>query len=119
MVPCSSCGRFICALCDVELDGRHLCPACLETGKRKHTIETLENQRVLYDRIAMYLALVPLLLMWPVTVITAPISLYVAIRYWNKPVGFPVGGKWRYVLAIILAVLQIVGWLALLISVLV
>ena len=31
-VPCDACGRFICALCDVELHGQHLCPPCIETG---------------------------------------------------------------------------------------
>src|SRR5215472_10432910 len=33
VLPCQSCGRFICALCDCELNGDHFCPACLETGK--------------------------------------------------------------------------------------
>src|SRR5882672_11172949 len=32
-VPCGSCGRFLCALCDVELKGGHICPTCLETGQ--------------------------------------------------------------------------------------
>jgi len=32
---CESCGRFLCALCDLELNGKHVCPACLETGQKK------------------------------------------------------------------------------------
>src|SRR5438128_1733856 len=32
VVPCDACGRFLCALCDCELQGKHFCPACLETG---------------------------------------------------------------------------------------
>src|SRR5262245_16998397 len=32
VVPCHGCGRFLCALCDCELNGDHFCPACLETG---------------------------------------------------------------------------------------
>ena len=24
---CSACGRFLCALCDCELSGQHICPA--------------------------------------------------------------------------------------------
>src|SRR5688572_25118384 len=27
-VVCGSCGRFLCALCDVELEGKHFCPDC-------------------------------------------------------------------------------------------
>src|SRR5579859_7190467 len=52
IVPCEACGRFLCALCDCELHGKHFCPACLETGKQKGRIEKLENQRTLYDSIA-------------------------------------------------------------------
>src|SRR5438046_1925263 len=28
VIPCSACGRFLCALCDVELNNEHLCPVC-------------------------------------------------------------------------------------------
>src|SRR5262245_9590695 len=31
VLPCSRCGRFLCALCDVDLNGEHLCPSCLES----------------------------------------------------------------------------------------
>src|SRR5271166_5060845 len=27
-VPCDECGRFLCRLCDLEVEGRHLCPSC-------------------------------------------------------------------------------------------
>src|SRR5438093_9185003 len=30
VLPCHGCGRFLCALCDCELNGEHFCPACLE-----------------------------------------------------------------------------------------
>src|SRR5580765_4769226 len=33
--PCDGCGRFLCALCDCELQGEHFCPACLEGGGKK------------------------------------------------------------------------------------
>src|SRR4051812_10375500 len=34
-IACESCGRFLCALCDVEIGGVHRCPRCLESGRRK------------------------------------------------------------------------------------
>src|SRR5579871_5045279 len=43
--PCSECGRFLCNLCDIELDGRHLCPACFQSGVSSNKLETLETQR--------------------------------------------------------------------------
>ena len=53
VVPCDGCGRFLCALCDCQLQSEHFCPACLETGRQKGRIKRLENQRTLYDAIAL------------------------------------------------------------------
>ena len=57
---CAGCGRFVCALCDVELNGRHLCPRCVESGQRAGTLAELEGRRILYDGVALILAAVPL-----------------------------------------------------------
>ena len=111
VVPCHGCGRFLCALCDCELKGEHYCPNCLEAGKSKGKIKSLENQRTLYDSIAIALALAPLLIFY-FTIITAPMTLYVAIRYWKAPMSILRRSKFRFVIAIILALLQIAGWVA-------
>ena len=109
VIPCQGCGRFLCALCDCELNGQHFCPNCLETGKTKGKIKNLENQRTLYDSIALSLAVYPLLIFY-FTLITAPAALFVALRYWNAPRSIVRRTKVRYVTAIILASLQIAGW---------
>ncbi len=113
-IPCDSCGRFLCSLCDVELDGAHLCPACLESGQKKGKLKSLENQRVLYDRIALTAAILPLLFVWT-SIIGAPVSLYVAIRYWKEPCSILGRSKARFTLAIILSSLQIIAWIAVII----
>jgi hypothetical protein len=107
--PCDGCGRFLCALCDCELHGEHYCPACLEVGRKKGKIKSLENQRTLYDSIALSLTIFPLIIFY-FTLITAPMALFVAIRYWNAPRSIIHRTKVRYVIAIVLATLQIVGW---------
>lgn len=107
--PCEGCGRFVCALCDCELHGQHYCPTCLEIGRKKGKIKSLENRRTLYDSIALSLAILPLLVFY-FTIITAPMALYIAIRYWNAPRSIVHRTKIRYVIAIALATLQIVGW---------
>src|SRR5437870_464361 len=109
VLPCEGCGRFLCALCDCELHGQHFCPACLEVGRKKGRIKSLENQRTLYDSIALSLALAPLLIFY-FTIVTAPMALYFSIRYWNAPRSIVHRTKVRYVFAIIFALLQIVGW---------
>ena len=113
-VPCAGCGRFLCALCDCELNGQHFCPACLETGKSKGKIKTLENQRTRYDTIALGLAILPVLIFY-LTIVTAPMTLFVAIRYWNAPQSIVRRTRFRFILAIVIALLQIGGWTAFLI----
>jgi hypothetical protein len=111
VLPCESCGRFLCALCDVELNDQHLCPACLAAGKRKGTLKQFENRRTLYDSLALAVAVFPMILVWP-SLLGAPIALYIAIRYWKAPSSIVPRTRWRFVVAIILALLQIGGWTA-------
>lgn len=112
VVACSSCGRFLCALCDIDLNGEHLCSVCLEAGSKKRNIRSLENRRVLYDDLALSLAIVPMLIFY-FTLITAPIVLYLSIKYWKAPSSLIPRTRIRFVFAILIAVLQIVGWVGL------
>lgn len=113
VVPCAVCGRFLCALCEVELDGRSMCLACVETGKSQSKIKSIENRRTLYDNRALSVAVLPMLFIYP-TVITAPVALFMSIWYWKKPSSIIPRTKIRYVIAIILSLAQIVGWILLL-----
>jgi hypothetical protein len=112
VIACDTCGRFLCGLCDLELNGRHICPACLEIGRKKKSLTQLENRRVRYDSIALLLATLPILV-WPFTIFTAPAAVFFAIYGWKKPKSIT-GGGWyvRAVLAILLGLLQIAGWVA-------
>jgi hypothetical protein len=109
VIPCAACGRFLCALCDVELDGQHLCPGCLEVGQKKGKLTSLENRRALYDNIALGIALVPILA-WPITVVTAPAALICVIAWWKKPTSILPRSRIRLILAATLSLLQIAGW---------
>ena len=112
LVPCEGCGRFLCALCDVELHGQHLCPACLEVGRKQGRLKNLENHRDLYDRTALLLATVPLALFLGPSIVGAPIALFLVIRYWNAPGDYVQPGKTRLLIAGLLAALQVLGWIA-------
>jgi hypothetical protein len=112
VVPCEGCGRFLCALCDVELNGQHLCPACLEVGRKKGRLKNLENHRDLHDRTALVCATLPLLLgIWP-SIVGAPVALFIVLRYWNSPGDYVQPGKARFIVAGVLAALQVLGWIA-------
>ncbi len=114
-VVCDACGRFLCALCDMDFDGRHICPACLERGGEKGKIDKLQRGRARHDQIALALALLPLLIFY-FTLFTAPAALFYAIWHWRSP-GSIVPNHRRLILsmAILVASLEIAGWLALLV----
>ena len=109
---CNYCGRFLCSLCDVDLGGEHLCPKCIESGKQKKKLKSLEGRRVLYDDIALSLSILPMLLFY-FTILTAPLVLFLTIRYWNAPTSILPRTKIRFVIASFFALLQISGWAAL------
>jgi hypothetical protein len=118
VVPCGHCGRFLCALCDVELNGQHLCATCLESGRRQGQIATLENRRFRWDKAALALAAAPVVV--PVfiyfTLLTAPATFAVIAIGWKKPRSILGGGRWRFIVAGILALAEIGAWIAILIN---
>jgi ribosomal protein S27E len=110
VVPCEACGRFLCALCDCELHGQHFCPGCLRAGQKRGKSKRLEQERTLYDSIALSLAVYPLLLFY-LTLVTAPVTLWVAIRFWDAPRSLVHRTRARLVLAILIAGAEILGWM--------
>lgn len=109
VVSCESCGRFLCNVCDIEFDGSHICPGCLEAGRKKRQIGNLDSNRMLYDSISLKLSFYPLIL-FPLTIFTAPISLYLAIRNFNKPISIISRSKYKYLAAILISSIEILGW---------
>ena len=107
--PCGGCGRFLCALCDIEVDADHLCPACLESGLRAGRMQHLESQRTLYDRIALAVAVIPMFTFY-FTLVTAPLAVFLALRNWRKPRSLVTPSGWRLVLAIVLGAVQMIAW---------
>lgn len=109
-VVCSECGRFLCSLCDLELDGKHFCASCLEAAKEKNKIASIQNRRQLYDVMAFQIVLVGFLIPY-FAIATAPIALYFAIKHWKTPSSIVRTGpsRWRLITTIALAALQIIG----------
>lgn len=114
-VICSGCGRFLCSLCDCELDSAHYCPGCLEAAKEKGKIAAIENSRRCYDSLALQLALVGMIpIIFPYfTIFTASGAIFIAIRFWNAKTSIVRNpSHWRQITALILASLQLVGMIA-------
>lgn len=109
IVACSGCGRLLCALCEIPWDGSTLCARCLQAGRRKQQIQSLESGRTHYDSIALHLSFWPLLF-YPFTLITAPAALFVVLRYWKVTKSIVPRSRFRHVLAFLLAGGQVAGW---------
>ena len=103
---CDECGRFLCSLCDLEVEGRHICPRCFESGVSSHKIATAEPRRIMYDNVALALATLPFLAIWP-ALISAPWSLVVVLTRWNAPSSVVPRTKIRFLLAALFALAEI------------
>lgn len=110
---CDTCGRMICSLCEVAFQNKNICPSCLEKGKIKGKIKDMENYRFRYDELALMVALLPLFIFPPASLITAFIALYIGIKYRNKPSGITGGTGIRFKIARVTASLIIFGWVLL------
>lgn len=112
VVPCDVCGRFLCALCDMDLGGKHLCPQCLGSGREKGSLQQLETQRITYDKGALLLALIPMVLfvLWAFTLVTAPIAVFLGIMAHFKPNSILGFSRWKAIAAIVIGLFQILFW---------
>lgn len=113
VVPCDGCGRFLCALCDVEWNGRHFCMGCLEKAHKGAEPGVSQGRRMLYDSLALSISVIPLLFLMPfffITLFTAPVGFYFAVKALRQPRGPVPGRRIRAVFALLFSLLQIGGW---------
>jgi len=112
VAACAQCGRFVCPLCVVELMGSTYCPSCMAAGLSKAPGRDLPSSRVAYDSVALTVAVAPLLF-WPITFLTGPVAVFLALRYWKRPLVLMHANRWRFVAAIVIGLLEFGGlsWL--------
>ncbi|MBI1839596.1 MAG: hypothetical protein HYR88_01945 [Verrucomicrobia bacterium] len=104
-VPCDLCGRFLCALCDLEVSGKHVCPGCLATAKSNGALPAMERHRFIPESAALTLVCAGVVL--PIAIITGPLAIYFAARSFTGE-GSLVGRRtFAAVTALLLAVLEI------------
>lgn len=104
---CDGCGAYICNLCEIAVEAQHLCPKCFNNNSGK--IATMNKRTVLHDSCALNLAVLPILF-WIITCATAPLTIGWALFHWNKvDTPYP-RGKWRFVVACLIATAQLIVW---------
>jgi hypothetical protein len=106
-LACESCGRFLCALCDMPLGARHLCPSCLGSGKRVELVP----QRICWSRITLLAGALPLLfgwVVWPVLVFSGLATIFIGLWTWKKPGSLVHGPRhWAAVVGMVCGLVQI------------
>jgi hypothetical protein len=115
---CDSCGRLLCPVCTVPFAGQKLCPVCIAASKRSDAPHGV-RERVLYDGLALALAVLPplTLVLFFVTPLTAPVALGLTIYGWRKPGSLVRSGRVKFIVAGVAAAVQIIWWLFVLVSV--
>jgi hypothetical protein len=89
----------------LPVDNFHVCPACLESGKTDILKAGVVSERTNFDSIALALVTLPMLLCATV-VITTPIALFFAFRYWNQPSPVFPRSRWRLWATVFIALAQ-------------
>ena len=107
---CSECGRFLCALCELNIEDRTICPTCLEKLDREKKVKTFTNRVTFWDSIVLSLAILPMLF-WPVTLVTAPLTFIFIWRHFKETKQYLIPrNRWRFYVAGMVAGMQITGW---------
>ena len=101
VAACDTCGRFLCALCDIQDTPAHSCPACFTRAESPAL-----HERVNYDSIALALVSLPMLFCW-LPVLTTPAALFFAFKFWSAPSPVFPRGRWRLWLTVVIAVVQL------------
>jgi hypothetical protein len=109
-VSCSNCGRFLCHFCRIEWSGGNLCVACIEALGEPSKSTALESSRFHFDSLALSLATIPSLLVFP-SLFTAPLALGMALVTIRKSCSITPRSKWRFVAAMLVSLAVIGGWL--------
>lgn len=102
---CQRCGRFVCALCDLQVGAEHVCPTCFERGTADAGADAATAEwryrDVLYDSIAITAGWL-WILFWPTIVAALPAVIFLHVKYRKSPRSYliPRSG-WRFWVAYI------------------
>jgi hypothetical protein len=97
---CRRCGRFVCALCDLQLGAEHVCPACFERGSGDSGATAGESEwrqrDILYDSIAATVGW-GWIIFWPTFVAALPAAIFLHVKYRKAPRSYLIPRRgWRF-----------------------
>lgn len=107
---CGHCGVMISLAWGAHWGRQVVCLKCLEHLRAKGRDVQFQTRVPLWEHLVLWLALVPLTLVlyWTVFV-TAPAAVFLALWKWNAPRSIVSRSRWRLVVGLILATIQILA----------
>jgi hypothetical protein len=107
---CGHCGVLISSLWSAQWGSGTVCLKCLDHLRAKTQDSRFESKRILWDNVCLALALTPFsLFLYFAAVITAPAALVLGLWQWKKPRSMVPRGPWRMLLALLLALAQVIA----------
>jgi hypothetical protein len=116
---CEACGKFLCALCAVQVGAHRICPECLHAGRKARDRQAAQRMASLGDAFvqerfvpgaaATSLVVIGLLLFF-IAGLTAPLAIYFGIRGLGKQGSLVETHRTRAIVGIVLGVLQLGLW---------
>lgn len=105
---CDVSGRMICDLCKTEWNGKTVSMSALQSLLKNDRSAENVTSRTNWDTIALTLVLLPILI-GPLMVFTAPIALAICLFKWRDgSTSIVRRSRWRYVVAGMIAVPELV-----------
>jgi len=105
-VTCGSCGRLVCEMCNTAPVGP---PTCVSCFNREIADGQYPNAVLNPAGLALSLTFLPLII-FPLTILTAPMALYLSIAGWRKASTIHGSSRGRLIVSGIFSALQVVAW---------
>jgi hypothetical protein len=112
MNPCDNCGRFLCEICAIHIGNRQVCAECLSQLRKQRNETGLVQYAALFDNVSVFLVTAPVITIffWFLTILSAPVSLFLSFYYWPRQWNLLPRSRFRFVLAILFALLLMAFW---------
>jgi hypothetical protein len=110
--PCDNCGRFLCEICAINVGNRGLCAECLSQLRKQRNETGLVLYAPLFDNVSLFLVTAPVITIffWFLTILSAPVSLFLSFYYWPRQWNLLPRSRTRFVLAILFSLILIGLW---------
>jgi hypothetical protein len=110
--PCDNCGRFLCEICAINVGSRQLCAECLSLMRKQRNETGLVQYAALFDNVSLFLVTAPVITIffWFLTILSAPVSIFLSFYYWPRQWNLLPRSRIRFVLAILFSLILIGFW---------